>query len=130
MNNMAARILLGIPAIFILVSGLMFLLNPAGAAEKLMLVPQGAEGLSNLRGFAGASIIAIGVSLFLSAVTQKLEYARPAAIFLLVLIGARVLSYLVDGPVDSIALFIAIPVLAFGMMVVGHKLLVSGQDAT
>lgn len=127
MNKLPARILLGLPSLFILLSGLMFLFNPSAAADKLMLTPQGAEGLSNLRGFAGASVIAVGVSLLLASITAKLEYARPAAIFLLVLISARLLSHVVDGPTDSIALFLAIPAVAFGLMLAGHKLLDAGQ---
>jgi len=127
MKPTLARIFLGLPGLFILLSGLMFLLNPVGAAEKLMLAPAGAEGLSNIRGFAGASVAAVGASLLLAAITAKLEYARPAAIFLLLLLGARILSYLVDGPIESIGLFLAIPTVAFAFMVAGHKLLVSGE---
>lgn len=125
MNNTAARILLALPGLFILMTGIVFLTNPEAASAKLMLTAQGAEGLSNLRGMAGAPLFAVGVSLLLSAITQKLEYARPAAIFLLALLASRVLSYVVDGPPSSIALFLAIPTVAFGLMIAGHKLLVA-----
>jgi|GEM_PF-1190817 len=118
-----ARVLLGLPGLFILASGLMFLLNPTAAADKLLLLPQGTEGLSNLRGFLGAPVIAIGVSLLLAAKTTKLEYARPAAMFLLLLIVARLVSYAADGPTDAIAQLLAVPAVAFGLMLAGHKLL-------
>ncbi len=128
MNKLTvARVLFAIPGLFILMSGLMFLFNPAGAADKLLLVPQGAEGLSNLRGMLGASVIAVGSSVLLGAVTAKLEYVRPGAIFVLVLIGARVLSYVVDGPNDSIVLFVAVPSTVFMLLVAGHKLLDSAH---
>ena len=58
-----------------------------------------------------------------SSYVQKLEYVRPAAIFLLVLLLARVLSYVVDGPVDAIGVFIAVPATVFAMMAAGHLLL-------
>ncbi len=123
MNRTLARILLGLPGLFIFTTGLVFLTNPEAAGDKLLLAADGSEGLSNLRGMAGAPILAVGVSQILAAITGKLEYARPTAIFLLTLIAARVGSYLIDGPTDAIGLFIAVPSVAFGLMAVGHVLL-------
>ncbi|MEM6930296.1 MAG: DUF4345 family protein, partial [Myxococcota bacterium] len=97
MNRILARVLLGLPGLFILTTGIVFLTNPGAASDKLLLVAQGAEGLSNLRGMAGAPLFAVGASLLLAAITQKLVYARPAALFLLALIGSRLVSYVVDG---------------------------------
>jgi len=121
------KLFLGLPGLFIAGTGLMFLLHPAGAADKLQLVAATSEGLSNLRGLAGGPLLAVGTSLLLAAATDKLEYARPGAIFLLVLLGARVLSYVVDGPTDAIGLFLAVPTMTFASMVVGHKLLDRAQ---
>lgn len=131
MRTLAPKILFGLPGLFIFGSGLMFFLFPERAAEKLLFAPEGAEGLSNLRGFSGASVLAVGVSLLLAAATEKLEYARIAAIFLLTLIAARVVSYVVDGPNDNIALFLAIPSIAFAFMVAGHVAVArkEGHDA-
>ncbi len=128
MKNLS-RILLALPGLFILMTGVVFLTNPGAAAEKLKLVAENAEGLSNLRGMAGAPLFAVGVCLLLAAITKKLEYARPAAIFLLALIGARIASYAIDGPTGAIALFLAVPATAFGLMVAGHVLLVKGEAA-
>ncbi len=82
-----------------------------------------AEALSNLRGMGGAPLFAVGATLVIAAVTAKLEYARPAALLLVTLIAARLLSYVLDGAPTSIALFLAIPSIAFGFMVAGHKML-------
>ncbi|MBX2796738.1 MAG: DUF4345 family protein [Myxococcales bacterium] len=127
MKTTAARILLGLPGLFILTTGVVFLLAPEAGAAKLQLVARGSEGLSNLRGMAGAPLFAVGASLILAAITTRLVYARPAAIFLLALIASRVLSYLVDGPTDAIGLFLAVPSITFAMMLIGHKLLVDGS---
>jgi hypothetical protein len=130
MTRTIARILLGLPGLFITLTGSVFLLSPSSAAEKLLLVPQGAEALSNIRGMAGAPLLAVGVCLILAAITARLEYARPAAIFLLALIGARMLSYGVDGAPGSIALFLAVPSVAFAFMVAGHVLLDRSEKPT
>lgn len=129
MNKIVARILLGLPGLFIMITGLVFLSNPAAAADKLMLVADNAAGLSNLRGMAGAPLFAVGVSLLLAAVTRKLEYARPAAIFLLALIAARLASNAIDGGTESFGLFLAVPVAAFTLMAIGHRLLNAGGDS-
>lgn len=121
------RVLLGLPGLFISLTGTVFLLAPATAADKLLLVADNAEALSNIRGMAGAPLLAVGATLILSAITARLEYARPAAIFLLALLGARVLSYGLDGAPGSILLFLAVPGIAFGLMVAGHVLIARGH---
>jgi len=123
MTRNFARLFLALPGLFIMTTGLVFLFSPEAATEKLLWGSQGAESLSNIRGMSGAPLFAVGATLLLGAVTSKLEYARPAAMFLLALLGARVLSYFADGAPGSIALFLAVPATAFGLMVVGHVLL-------
>jgi nitrate reductase gamma subunit len=123
MTRNLARLLLALPGLFITLTGTVFLLSPASAADKLLLGAQSAEALSNVRGMSGAPLLAVGLTLLLSAATARLEYARPAAIFLLTLLAARVLSYVVDGAPSSIALFLAVPATAFGFMLAGHVLL-------
>jgi len=122
MTKTAARILFALPGLFILGTGLVFLLAPERASEKLQLVAQGAEGLSNLRAMAGAPLFAVGASLLLAAVTQKLEYARPAAMFVLVLLVARLLSYGLDGSAQPIVLFLAVPTVVFASLLAAHRL--------
>ena len=122
MSKPAIKVLFGLPGLFILATGLSFVLSPDSALEKLQLSANGAEGLSNLRGLAGAPLVAVGATLLLGAVTEKLEYVRPAVIFLLTLVSARVLSYALDGPIDAIGLFLAVPTVVFGMLVAGHVL--------
>ena len=123
MTKLAARILLAVPGLFILTTGAVFLVAPERAADKLQLVARGAEGLSNLRGMAGAPLFAVGAGLLLAAITRKLEYARPAAIFVLALIGARLLSFGLDGSAQPIVLFLAVPSIVFALMVAGHRLI-------
>lgn len=123
MTRTLGRALLALPGLFITATGTVFLLFPASAAAKLLWVADNAEALSNIRGMAGAPLLAVGLGLVLSAVTARLEYARPAAIFLLALIGARLLSYGVDGAPGSIALFLTVPAVAFGFMIAGHVLI-------
>ena len=127
MSNLAIKALFGLPGLFILTTGLVFVTSPESALEKLQLTASGAEGLSNMRGLGGAPLVAVGVSLLLGALTEKLEYVRPGVIFVLTLIGARLVSYVVDGPIDAIGLFVAIPSTVFAMMAAGHVLLARAE---
>ena len=129
MTRNVARVFLAVPGLFITLTGLVFLFSPESAAEKLLLGAQSAEALSNIRGMSGAPLFSVGAMLLLSAATARLEYARPAALFLLTLISARLLSYAVDGPPGSIALFLTIPSVAFAFMLTGHKLLDRAEAA-
>jgi hypothetical protein len=125
MKQKIGQALLGLAGTFISLSGAMFLFNPEGAAAKLLLSPEGAEGLSNLRGFAGASVLAVGLGIVIAAITKNLANARSGALFVLLLLVARILSYVIDGPIDTIGLFLAIPSTVFVMMIAGHKLIES-----
>lgn len=127
MSKLAIKFLFGLPGLFILATGVMFVTSPEAALDKLQLTANGAEGLSNIRGLAGGPLVAVGASLLIGAITEKLEYVRPAVFFVLTLLAARVLSYVVDGPIDAIGLFLAIPSIVFGMMVAGHVLLAQSE---
>jgi len=129
MKRVAARVLLALPGLFILTTGVVFLTNPEAATAKLLLEAQGPEGLSNLRGLSGAPLFSVGAMLLLAAITEKLEYARPAALFLLTLIGARLASHVFDGPSANLVLFLVVPTVAFSLMLVGHKLLDATREA-
>ncbi len=127
MKKKIGQAILGVVGLFISGSGAMFLLLPARAADKLMLVPDGATGLSHFRAFAGAAVLAVGLSLIIAAVTARLDHARAGALFVLGILAARVISYAVDGPTPEIVLYTAIPSTVFALMLVAHKLIVSEE---
>lgn len=117
------RVLLGLPGLFISLSGAMFLLAPTRAAEKLLLSPQGIEGLSNMRAFVGAPVLAAGIAILIGAATCKLENARGGALFVVLLLVARLVSLGLDGMTPGLAVYITVPAVVLAMMVAGHKLI-------
>ena len=122
MKNVA-RALLTVVGLFILGTGLTALLAPDRIATKMAWELQGAEGLSNLRAFLGASLSAIGISVLIAAVTAQIYHARPAALFLIGLVVARIFSFLMDGPISRLAAYIAIPCVVLAILLVAHRLL-------
>ncbi len=127
MKKTAGKSMLGLVSLFITVAGATFLLSPESAAAKLMVTPGGPESLSNLRAFVGAPLVGIGVSLFIGAVTARLDHARAAALFVVMLIAARLLSLAVDGFSAGSLVNLAVPVGVLVFMVVGHKLIDAGE---
>ena len=81
-----------------------------------------------MRAFVGAPLLGIGISLLVGALTERLEHARAAAIFLLALLVTRGLSFATDGAFDNLGLYIAVPGVAFALMLVGHKLMDLGAS--
>lgn len=128
-NKLIGRGIFGVLSLFLSASGLMFMLAPDRGAAKLLISPEGVEGLSNFRAFLGAPILAIGISLAIAAVTQRVDNARPAALFVMGLLFARVVSFAVDGPTPNFALYVGVPGAVFVLLLVAHKLMLS-KDGT
>jgi len=122
------KLLLGAVALFFIGVGTMFGLAPERAATKLLVDPQGVAGLSNLRAFVGAPLLGIGISLLIGAITEKLEHARAAAVFLVALLVTRGLSFAADGAFAQLGVYVAIPAVTFVVMLVGHKLIDLGSE--
>lgn len=123
MKKTLGRVLLGLPGLFISLSGALFLFAPARAAEKLLLTPQGIEGLSNLRAFVGAPVLAAGIAILIGAVTCTLENARGGALFVVLLLLARLVSLGLDGVTPGIGIYLAVPGVVLAMLLAGHKLI-------
>ncbi len=121
--KLVARVLLALIAAFMLLSGLNFMFNPAGALPGLMVTAEGAEGLSNVRAFLGGAITAIGISVIFAVVTADINNARPAVLFTFALVVGRITGVVVDGMFDRAILYTAVPVIVFLVLLTAHKLL-------
>lgn len=120
---LAAQIILGLVGTFILVAGLGAVLAPDRVLERYALSASGAEGLSNVRAFFGASVVAIGASVLIAAGTATIEHARPAVLFVIGLVIARLLGYFVDGGFPRFAVYLTIPVVVLGLLGTAHALM-------
>lgn len=122
------RGILGTVGLFISGAGATFLLSPTRAAAKFLIDPQGIEALSNIRGFIGAPVLAVGLAIIIAAVTERLENARAGALFIVLLLAARITSLVADGPTDQAALFIGVPAVVLALMIAAHKMIESGKE--
>ena len=119
----AVRVILILVGLFILATGVISMFAPDRIAEKMLLNPEGAEGLSNIRAFLGAALAAIGISVLIAAVKAEIWHARPAVLFVIGLVVARIIGLVSDGSFPSIGLVVAIPLVVFGLLVAAHILL-------
>ena len=118
-----ARILLALVAAFMLINGLMLMVNPAGSLAGMMVAADGAEGLSNVRALWGGAITAIGISVVWAVVTADINNARPAVLFTFMLVAGRGLGLVFDGMYDKVIIYTAVPVVVFLLLLVAHKML-------
>ena len=121
--KLVARVLLSLVALFMLVNGLRLMLDPASALVGLSVTADDVEGLSNVRALWGGAITAIGISVVIAAVTCDINNARPAVLFTLALVVARILGMTVDGMFANAILFTAVPVVVFLVLLAAHRLL-------
>jgi len=121
--KLIARFLLGLVALFMLITGLRLMLDPTGALSGLLVSADSAEALSNVRALWGGAITAIGISVAIAAVTADINNARPAVLFTFALVVGRIVGAVVDGMFERTILYTAIPIVVFLILLSAHKLL-------
>ena len=126
----ASRVILLLVGLFILGSGAVAMFAPERMAEKMLVELKGAEGLSHFRAFLGAGLAAIGISVLIAAAKAEIWHARPAVLFVLGIVLARTIGLAQDGSFPSVTLYIVIPLVVFGLLVVAHVLLHKSQAAS
>ena len=82
----------------------------AGLLSGLLVTADGAEGLSNVRALWGGAITAIGISVAIAAVSLKIENARPAVLFAVMLVIARVFGIMTDGTFNLANIYTVVPI--------------------
>ena len=128
-KKIIARILLFAVAAFILLSGLQLMFVPQSALDKLRIVADNSETLSNIRALWGGAIAAIGISVIIAGVTLNINNARPAVLFAFMLVIARVTGIIIDGMFDGAILYLIVPIVVFGVLLTAHKLLDKVHEA-
>jgi hypothetical protein len=117
--KVAARILVGLVALFFVVWGLRFYFMPSAMAGEFLIAPTDAGGWSTLRGDLGGLFIAVGV---FAALGLRPGYARrlwTAATIVGAVAFGRLIGFVADGPtattvVPFVAELVFIAILAFG----------------
>jgi Domain of unknown function (DUF4345) len=106
-----ARILLGLIALFFLVSAFRFFFMPEAIAEEFFIVPSGVAGLSTIRADLGGGFFAVGTFVLLGTLGRGAHWLYAAATFLAAAAVGRAIGLMLDGAVPN-------ALIAFGAEVV------------
>jgi hypothetical protein len=115
----AARLLVGLVALFFVAWGLRFYFLPQSMAAEFFVTPLDAGGLSTVRGDLGGLFIAVGV---FAALGLRSGYARrlwTAATIVGAVAFGRLIGFATDGPTQTavvafVAELVFIAILVFG----------------
>ena len=91
------RILVGVIALFNIAIGLMFLVNPAGAAPGFFLSPIGIQGLATLRADFPGFFITGGVCALVGAWQRDARALLVPMLLLAIALAGRCVSLALDG---------------------------------
>ena len=112
--NRLLKLLVLLPAILFLVTGLRWLLAPAGVAPEFGLSLEQGVGLSSQVGDMSAFFLLLGICMLTALVTERRSWYYPPVILLLLTALGRILAWLLHDAalaVDLIAPEIVVTVI-------------------
>lgn len=92
-----SRVLVALVALFNIVLGLGFLIDPAGSAQRFFLEPLGTQGMATLRADFTAFFVVGGVAALLAATRNERAPLMVPIALLSIAIAGRVVSLIADG---------------------------------
>jgi uncharacterized membrane protein len=97
MLNRIIAVLVALPAIFMLIMGLRWLIDPAGIAPEFGFPLLSGLGLSSQVGNMSAFFLMIGVSILLGIVLKETTWFYPPALLLILTAAGRMIAWLAHG---------------------------------
>lgn len=117
------RILLSLLALFFLVMGVQFLLNPVDTGTQFGLEALDLNGMSSLRSFNGALFLGLGLLLGLRLAGVELSGFLSVALFEAIIVVGRLTSMVFDGTSSQLWVAVGIEVVAIAALIAADRLL-------
>lgn len=114
--NKILRVVVALPAILFVVTGLRWLINPAGVAPEFGLILLDGVGRSSQIGDMAAFFMSLGIFILMGLVTEKRSWFYPAIILLSLTAIFRILAWLLQDAALALNL-IAPEVIIAGLLV-------------
>jgi hypothetical protein len=119
--NGVLRILVALPAVFFMVTGLRWVVAPAGVAEQFGMPLLEGVGLSTQVGDLGAFFFAGGLFILIGLVTQKRSWFYAPALLLGFTAIFRVLAWLFHGAAFAVDMIVVELVIASLLLLVASR---------
>ena len=91
------RVLVTLPAVLFVVTGLRWITDPTGAATALGMTLLDGVGRSSQIGDVGAFFLAMGIMMLLALITARRSWFYAPALMLILVAVLRVLAWLLHG---------------------------------
>jgi len=121
--KIAARILVGLVALFFLVYGLRFYFTPQSMAAEFAVTPIDLPGLSTMRGDLGGMFIAVGVFAALGLRSGHARRLYTAATIVGAVAFGRAIGFVLDGTAPTTFVPFAIELVFIAILAFGARVL-------
>jgi hypothetical protein len=116
------RILVTLPAILFIVTGLRWAIDPSGAATALGMTLLDGIGRSSQIGDVGAMFLSMGIMMLLALVTAKRAWFYAPALLLSLIAVFRLLAWLVHDAALAMDMIVVELVVAVILLIAASKL--------
>ncbi len=120
--NKVLKILVALPAIFFMVTGVRWLVAPAGVAPDFGLTLADGVGLSSQVGDMAGFFITLGVCILMGVVTGRRTWFYPAILLLSITALGRILAWLVHDATFAVDMIVVELVVSALLLVASRKI--------
>ena len=124
--NIALRAIVLLCGVLFIVTGLRWLLAPAGVAPEFGLALSSGVGLSSQIGDMSAFFLTLGVSILMGLTTQRIIWYYPPIILLSLTAVGRVLAWLLHDAALAIGLIAPEVIVALILLIASRRLPAQG----
>ena len=124
--NIALRAIVLLCAVLFIVTGLRWLLAPAGVAPEFGLVLSSGVGLSSQIGDMSAFFLTLGVCILMGLTTQRTIWYYPPVILLSLTAIGRVLAWLIHDATLATDLIVPEVIVALILLIASRRLPAQG----
>jgi|GEM_PF-1331737 len=119
----AARVFIGIVALMMIGSGLVYMFNPDAVLSTTQVRPDGLFGRANIRANMGGPMVTFGAFLALGAYRARKDALLPFIVFASLAILARITGLGIDGYDQTAAVQVGFMVVLLAFVSAGYMML-------
>jgi len=121
--KIAARILVGLVALFFVAWGLRFYFAPQAMAVEFFVTPLDPGGLSTVRGDLGGMFVAVGAFAALGLRSGYARWLTAAAAIVGAVAFGRLIGFVVDGPAPTAVVAFVVELVFVAILIFGARTL-------
>lgn len=122
----ALKVLILIPSLLMVVSGIRWLVDPSGAADALGMTLLDGVGRSSQIGDGAGYFLTLGFCMLMALISEERSWFYPPIMLLMLTVVGRLLAWLLHDAALTVD-FIAVEVIMALLLLVGARVLTKGE---